>query len=532
MEDLYIVEFEVAREDRDSERAFADVLGHVRQWVDPAGAVFTADEVFHLAGRRSVARRGVTFAPSEVSWEWRSAPTSRAVRLTVSDPLSSSDGEFKSVVTVANIAGAVSYRHVLARQSIDGVLKPVQYEELQRPGLVQRVMEDSALECRNLGLVVDGRYQRVGDAQELALLQAMLQQGSRLPILVVDTVKRERLDFAKESAQRLAGLAAVYCIPSVSLVRDFNGTNSDWAVPFSGARLIWPSTDARHPVFYEDETNHRNVSRALRMLAGVSVAARGLDRWWARATRAQDAHLLQEAARAADLRLAEATQAGDRDLQISVLEEELEAERAAHSRTRVDFDTFLDEFDRPDVKALRSENHQLRESLKAANFALNARSNGFVASGSWDAVPDLERDSLAPLADWLHRKTGGAITFTPAALRSWERSNYPHVARMSGVLVRLAEAAEGWRECEGVLGMAKAEWMRTTYELTVAYKDDGLVNAGKDTFEFEGAQWSRIPHVKVDDHVSPNEVGRIYFAEDLDGMRFIVDHVGLKLYGL
>ncbi|MFJ6464951.1 hypothetical protein ACIQM0_28650 [Streptomyces sp. NPDC091387] len=38
-----------------------------------------------------------------------------------------------------------------------------------------------------------------------------------------------------------------------------------------------------------------------------------------------------------------------------------------------------------------------------------------------------------------------------------------------------------------------------------------------------------LPQSKVRDAVSPNEVGRIYFALDSEEKRFIVNHVGLHL---
>ena len=50
--------------------------------------------------------------------------------------------------------------------------------------------------------------------------------------------------------------------------------------------------------------------------------------------------------------------------------------------------------------------------------------------------------------------------------------------------------------------------------------------------EGDGKTHSRLPHLKLGDNTSPNEVGRVYFAMDAEGERFIVDHVGLKLYGL
>lgn len=62
--------------------------------------------------------------------------------------------------------------------------------------------------------------------------------------------------------------------------------------------------------------------------------------------------------------------------------------------------------------------------------------------------------------------------------------------------------------------------------------DGGLINAKKDRFTFEGREYSRLPHLKLDDHTNPSEVGRVYFAHDAQSKRFVVDHVGLKLYGI
>ena len=39
-------------------------------------------------------------------------------------------------------------------------------------------------------------------------------------------------------------------------------------------------------------------------------------------------------------------------------------------------------------------------------------------------------------------------------------------------------------------------------------------------------EYSREPHVKVDDYKKPVECGRIYFAQDNEGRRFIVNHIG------
>lgn len=54
-----------------------------------------------------------------------------------------------------------------------------------------------------------------------------------------------------------------------------------------------------------------------------------------------------------------------------------------------------------------------------------------------------------------------------------------------------------------------------------AYEDDCW-------FQYDGNQYQRLPHVKIDDAKSPNAVGRIYFALDSAGKRLIVDWFGTK----
>lgn len=61
--------------------------------------------------------------------------------------------------------------------------------------------------------------------------------------------------------------------------------------------------------------------------------------------------------------------------------------------------------------------------------------------------------------------------------------------------------------------------------------NDEKISKDKDKryFTFNGKRWDGLPHIKVRDAVSPNEVGRIYFALDSEEKRFIVNHVGLHL---
>jgi hypothetical protein len=102
---------------------------------------------------------------------------------------------------------------------------------------------------------------------------------------------------------------------------------------------------------------------------------------------------------------------------------------------------------------------------------------------------------------------------------------YPDPGRMWQFAEILSRAARDWRELGGEVGNRLADWIAENYEIEVALHDAGLGSWAE--FTFEGCDYSREPHVKVDDFKNPAECGRIYFAVDSDALRFIVDHIGL-----
>jgi len=95
-------------------------------------------------------------------------------------------------------------------------------------------------------------------------------------------------------------------------------------------------------------------------------------------------------------------------------------------------------------------------------------------------------------------------------------------------LEALAEAAREYRKVHAAVGARLDVWFMEGFGLDYAAQDSKLGELAD--FEFEGVAWSREPHIKVDDakHGLDN-TGRIYFAVDKEGLRFIVDHIGRKL---
>ncbi|MEO5875739.1 MAG: hypothetical protein ABIS86_06810 [Streptosporangiaceae bacterium] len=143
-----------------------------------------------------------------------------------------------------------------------------------------------------------------------------------------------------------------------------------------------------------------------------------------------------------------------------------------------------------------------------------------------------EASDFTALYPQLQEQTNNSIIFTHTALRSWEKSKYREPERMREALETLAYAATKWCECRANIGTRLTQWLAEDWQLNHSAIDKGLEKKHLHKFTFEGRTYFRKNHIKLDDHVPPSGVGRIYFALDTDNLRWIVDHVGLKLYGL
>jgi hypothetical protein len=129
----------------------------------------------------------------------------------------------------------------------------------------------------------------------------------------------------------------------------------------------------------------------------------------------------------------------------------------------------------------------------------------------------------------LHRLTDESLVLTDRAREHClEGNGYADCARMWGFLDGLAVVARAWRAADCSTGARFDEWASERGGIEIALHDSTLSSAAK-LFKHNGVEYSREPHVKVDDHKPPNECGRIYFAMDPVGKRLIVDHVGLHL---
>jgi hypothetical protein len=118
-----------------------------------------------------------------------------------------------------------------------------------------------------------------------------------------------------------------------------------------------------------------------------------------------------------------------------------------------------------------------------------------------------------------------ALAFTDRALRCGQTNAYPRPADMYQALVGLEGLARDYHDRRGDIGQDLVTHAKVRHGLRLALHDHTYANT---TFEFEGSNLDRLPHVKIDDYVAPNEVGRIYFALDARNGRLVVDWFGVK----
>jgi len=282
---------------------------------------------------------------------------------------------------------------------------------------------------------------------------------------------------------------------------------------------VWPDLALRHPAFTSDQAPFA-AGRLLRMLSSVSVTVRGVNRLLRRASAAQRSARNKQIA--ADLAAAKAQ--GD-------LSREIDTQARVIEELKGEVDQY-DSWFRQVEEERDKYKAQAAQSAYWKQEAERARQSSGVRVTDWSEAPELDSVELSDLASFLEKQSQGAIMFTRNAHQTWKRGDYPRIDVMRDALIALAKAAIEYRRLGCQLGMLPDDWFKQEWELTLASTDKYMSTHKLDEFNHEGKAYSRLPHLKLGDYTSPNEVGRVYFAMDSDGERFIVDHVGLKLYGL
>ena len=462
-------------------------------------------------GRTVVPNRRPEWADNHLEWR----PTvvddhTRGLRLTIEHELDTG-GRFVCELTAAEHGGATGFRVVLGRRS-DGRLTPTRVDDLKPPRALLRVMADNNLACTDGPDPITGTVTNALTSQVADVRRRLTDPQRRLPVLAVSAMRPTGAPaaFANRAAAQLAGLAHVVVISGWLALDSFNADRSaQHRLYRDGARLYWPDLDARNP-WWDTAALHGShdelLGRLTRIITPFSVVARGRDRLWEAVQAAEDATVLDDIAQSESDRIAS-------------LEAQLAVERMQNLQ-------------------LWEENEQLEQRVRIlevdkANLTAQLGAGPEPAPVEPEPVDAEETATRDFSADWDRWETDsdGALVFTPNAKRQWEQCAYEEFQRMREALDTLADLAGEWKARGGNVGTSLTEWIGVQ-GLTYAGKDESLRRRDLHRFTFEGRVWDRFSHIKVDDHTKPNRFGRIYFAIDKAGRRWIVDHVGLKLYGL
>ncbi|MFG1627080.1 hypothetical protein [Kribbella sp. NPDC049227] len=524
MEILYVVELDVTSAKADQlapEQLRQRVLEHVAEWLSFEHAPLLSAASFGTNGSAMLHSKRDNRADTRVSWSTEGTADISAFVITVRTEITRSGrADFICLVTVFRDGDRTTVRLELGRESLDGVLAPAGIDFFRRPYLLVLLLRDPDLQCWSGPSRVDGRFDWVNPKHAEFVWEAIAANGRLLPILLVDGSDDAGERLARKAAGELAGLAQVLAIDARSqrLLAE-RLMEIDASIPLGGARLVWPDVLLRHPAFMADQARFA-PGRLLRMLSSVSVTVRGINQLLRKASAAQRAARNEQLA--ADL--AAAKSHGD-------LAQEVDAQAFVIEELKSEVEQY-DSWFRQVEEERDSYKAQAAQAAYWKQEAERARQASGVRVTDWTEAPELDPADLADLATFLEKQSQGAIVFTREAHQAWKRDDYPKIDVMRDALLTLAKAAIEYRRLGCQLGMLPDDWFKQEWELNLASTDKYMSRNGLDTFAFDGKTHSRLPHLKLGDHTSPNEVGRVYFAMDSEGERFIVDHVGLKLYGL
>lgn len=452
----------------------------------------------------------------------------RVWQLDLINPADVGGVRYQASTSVTRDSDSTTMFVTISRLAADARLAPAPIGEFRRPGVIQQTL--NTVPCRVGSQLLSATPRRVRASGIAELITSLHDPDRVLPIVIVSTTEGnpESVALARQLADDTCGLAHVVQLDSWLALDALQARLPKARLPLHGVRLFWPmfgtEVDRWHhpwwtPAATRDDRRPDFPAYLFQMLARLSGVA---------LTRDDHAESVREAARVAqraeaERRLTEAQAGGDLD----VLVDELQAALATEKQCVLDL---LEENERLDhqVQTLQS----YKENFDAlVDWRTSAEDGPNDAALATESVDPQDRD-FSNLWEELQSQSDGAMVFTDRARDSWDRCGYPNPERMRSALVKLTQAAAEWRALDGRLGKSLTSWITEITGLTYAPSDEAMERLKIGTFDFEGRSLSRVPHIKLDDHVAPDRVGRIHFAIDTIGHRWVVDHVGLKMHGV
>jgi hypothetical protein len=503
VQDLFAASFRIGGENADA--IFAAVARLVAKWAW-RGDDSPPDVLADLQGEAES-------AGYRLRWDRLEVPEATADRLLTIELRHADDNhptlEWRTSLDLEQEGDAVRITVAIAREATDLRLAPA-YLQLRRPSLIPRLL--ARFPCSVGGVPLRGSPLRLAVKDVSDFVDETLRSHSRrLPVLVVappSAATPGAID-PKATADAVAGLAHVVVLAGHLAWKRFNEAVEREFVPPGGARLFWPGYGQgedrqRHPMWSSRRLQSLRLpfsESVFLLLTRISVVRVPRTRLRTR------------------LRLA--------------VEEQRRLELASRARASADFAELLEVHqDLEDERdGLLAERGQLQRQVDDLERALRRQEANWAVVNSAIAAQDEDQSALDEPADWaeFHELIDALETdffvVTPRAKAQCENNAYPDPGRMWRHLEKLYEAARLWHEQGATIGNRLEDWIRETVGIEVALHDQSL-GTWVD-FTHDDREYSREPHVKVDDFKNPGECGRIYFALDPEGCRFVVDYIGL-----
>lgn len=513
--------------------------------------------------------------PDDTVVSWWSVPQgqARALELRLRHPDSVEETlTWLATITISDIEGATRATLRLERGASVHILRPWSLE-LRAPALVLEFMSTPLLAYagslelspRPRILTTDGIESFVRDVLEA--------EGRALPILVASSGMYA--PFVDTLARALAGLVQIVRAENTEVDDALRRrlASSGYVVPTGGLRLYWPGfgspgSPRRHPYWTAAEIRRGRESgksvlkHLINILAPISTGRVPADpgvlvarREWLKAGLVEERKreaAQRERARDERQRVAQALKAAHdaqdsskeaehlREQLIAVrhdlgeVEEERDvaitrAEEAAGNELKIVEESLAIE-ERSAVLGklvaqLEDENAAIRSAFKTiSDYQARDLETSHDDSGH---ASDVNVTTWDDLSTGLTELAGPGFVLTPQAESCATDSNrYPHPQTMWDALLALEQVGRAYNELGAELGKRFEDFAFEVGGIDVALQDSSY--ADDCIFEFDDQTYSRLPHVKIDDAKSPNEVGRIYFALDPDHNRLIVDWFGTK----
>lgn len=365
---------------------------------------------------------------------------------------------------------------------------------------------------------------------------------------------------ASRFAAALCGVASIVmpCDTSADGCAADSLASAGLDVPRDGARLFWPSAPLGHTMASdwwwdgEQPQGRSFLDDIVRKLAAIATGRVPVDPRLNEARRASFLRRIEERRerdaaqrqkrREERERLRRATEvvvasSAPLEAQLSAAQEgrRKAEERADAAEEKLEtvrqetIDEWVEEFGGEDLK---QENADLRDEIEDLKARVRtAEANVIALSKPEQTSDDAIKNDVSPrLESWddigqhLARLEHSGCAFTERARTCYRGNRYPHIGRMWEALGALSSLSRHYNDCRADLG-ERFEECAVQFGLNIALTDGSYTDH---EFEFEGVKLSRLPHVKIDDAKSPNEVGRIYFALDPTRYRLVVDWFGTK----